>query len=53
MKVNFDFNLDELENLDMADFTVISSNDLSEADEKAIMGASCTTCTCCCSCCSV
>ena len=32
MKVNFDFNLDELENLDMADFTVVSSNDLSEAD---------------------
>ena len=34
--MNFDFNLDELENLDMADFTVVSSNDLSEADEKAI-----------------
>lgn len=52
-KMNFDFNLEELENVNMEDFTVISSEELSEADEKAIMGASCTTCTCCCSCCSI
>ena len=51
MKVNFNF--DELENLDMTDFTVVSSNDLFEVDAKAIMGTSCTTCTCCSSCCSV
>ena len=51
--MNFDFNLDDIKNIDLKDFEVISSNDLSEADEKAIMGASCTTCTCCCSCCSV
>ena len=52
-KMNFDISLEELNEVNMSDFTVISSEDLSEADEKAIMGASCTTCTCCCSCCSV
>ena len=51
--MNFNFDLEELENVNMADFTVISSNDLSEADGKAIMGASCTTCVCTCSCCSI
>ncbi len=51
--MNFDISLEELNEVNMSDFTVISSEDLSEADEKAIMGASCTTCTCCCSCCSV
>ncbi len=33
-EVDFDFNLDELENLDMTDFISISSDDRSEADEK-------------------
>ncbi len=51
--MEFNFDLEAIDNLDIADFEVISNNDLSEADEKAIMGASCTTCTCCCSCCSI
>lgn len=46
-------NIDDrmIESLNLSDFEVIDSIELSEADEKAILGASCTTCTCCCSCC--
>lgn len=46
-------NIDEsvIKNLDAAQFEVLDSEELSENEEKAILGASCTTCTCCCSCC--
>ncbi|MDW8741605.1 4'-phosphopantetheinyl transferase superfamily protein [Streptococcus suis] len=37
--------------LNLSDFELIDDNSLSEADEKAILGASCTTCACTCSCC--
>lgn len=51
--MNFELDLKEIENLNADDFEVVNNAELSEADEKAIMGASCTTCVCTCSCCSV
>lgn len=53
---DFALNLQDsaIENLDVAEFEVLGNEDLSETDEKAIIGASCTTCVCyCSSCCSV
>ncbi|VGQ45865.1 thiazolylpeptide-type bacteriocin precursor [Streptococcus pyogenes] len=46
-------NIDEniINELNLSDFELIDDNSLSEADEKAILGASCTTCACTCSCC--
>lgn len=46
--------LDEtIENLDVSEFEVLSNDVLSEANEKTVIGASCTTCVCTCSsCCS-
>lgn len=46
-------NIDEsvVNGLNLSDFELIDENSLSEADEKAILGASCTTCACTCSCC--
>ncbi|EFJ68961.1 thiazolylpeptide-type bacteriocin precursor [Lactobacillus paragasseri JV-V03] len=52
MKDLFDIDEKSLENLDLGDFKILDSEDLSEKDEKSILGASCTTCTCCCSCCA-
>lgn len=55
--MNFDKNelnsvLGDLE-LDFAEFEVVSNEVLSEANEKTVIGASCTTCVCSCSsCCS-
>ncbi len=42
-----------LNDLDIAEFEVVSNEVLSEANEKTVIGASCTTCVCSCSsCCS-
>ncbi|VTS29978.1 Uncharacterised protein [Streptococcus pseudoporcinus] len=42
-----------IENLDVSEFEVLSNDVLSEANEKTVIGASCTTCVCTCSsCCS-
>lgn len=51
------FEMNELNSLlgdfDVAEFEVVSNEVLSEANEKTVIGASCTTCTCSCSsCCS-
>ncbi len=42
-----------LNDLDVAEFEVVSNEVLSEANDKTVIGASCTTCVCSCSsCCS-
>lgn len=52
----FNLNLQDsaIQDLDVAEFEVMGNEDLSEADDKAVIGASCTTCVCyCSSCCSI
>ena len=54
--MNFELNLldSAINDLDVAEFEVVSNDVLSEANEKTIIGASCTTCACSCSsCCTV
>lgn len=53
--MNFEMNEfnSALNNLDVAEFEVVSNEVLAEANEKTVIGASCTTCVCSCSsCCS-
>ncbi|EAC2412727.1 thiocillin/thiostrepton family thiazolyl peptide [Listeria monocytogenes] len=42
----------DLDNLNLDDIEFVSADKLSESDETAIMGASCTGCVCTCSCCT-
>ena len=54
-RMNFELGILDaaIDNLDVAEFEVVSNDVLSEANEKTVIGASCTTCVCSCSsCCS-
>nr|WP_237052162.1 thiocillin/thiostrepton family thiazolyl peptide [Macrococcus caseolyticus] len=46
-----EFQTNNIEGLDVTDLEFISE-EVTEKDEKEIMGASCTTCVCTCSCCT-